>query len=79
MELIKVRALFKINEGQLDTFKALKQQLISVVKEKEKGTLMYDWYVNEDAMECAILRLPFALSRDGVKVEWRQEYDCINI
>ena len=55
MKLIKVRALFKINEGQLDTFMALKQQFISVVKEKEKGTLMYDWYVNEDTMECAVL------------------------
>ena len=55
MKLIKVRALFKINEGQLDAFKALKEQFISVVKEKEKGTLMYDWYINEDTMECAVL------------------------
>ena len=55
MKLIKVRALFKINEGQLETLKQLKEQLISVVKEKEKGTLMYDWYINEDAMECAVL------------------------
>ena len=57
MKLIKVRALFKINEGQLETFEQLKQQFISVVnqKEKEKGTLMYDWYVNEDTMECAVL------------------------
>ena len=55
MKLIKVRALFKINEGQLETLKQLKEQLISVVKEKEKGTLMYDWYINEDATECAVL------------------------
>lgn len=55
MELIKFRALFKINEGQLEAFKDLKEQFITVVKEKEKGTLMYDWYINEDTMECAVL------------------------
>ena len=55
MKLIKVRALFKINEGQLEAFKRIVSQFISAVKEKDKGTLMYDWYLNEDTMECSVL------------------------
>lgn len=55
MKLIKVRALFKINEGQLDAFKDITSQFISVVKEKDQGTLMYDWYLNENTMECSVL------------------------
>ena len=55
MKLIKLRALFKINEGQLEAFKQLVSQFISTVKEKDQGTLMYDWYLNEDTLECSVL------------------------
>lgn len=55
MEKIQVRALFKIDKGQLDAFKAITSQFISTVKEKDKGTLMYDWYLNEKTLECAVL------------------------
>ena len=55
MKLIKVRALFKIKEGKLEAFKQIVSQFISTVKEKDQGTLMYDWYLNEDTMECSVL------------------------
>jgi quinol monooxygenase YgiN len=55
MNKIQVRALFKINEGQLDAFKQITSQFIATVKEMDQGTLMYDWYLNEDTLECAIL------------------------
>jgi len=55
MEKIQVRALFKINEGQLDAFIKITSQFIATVKDKDQGTLMYDWYLNEDTMECAVL------------------------
>ncbi len=55
MKLIKLRALFKINEGQLEAFKQLVSQFISTVKEKDQGTLMYDWYLNKDTLECSVL------------------------
>ncbi len=55
MEKIQVRALIKINEGQLEAFKEITSQFISEVKEKDQGTLMYDWYLNEDTLECAVL------------------------
>lgn len=55
MEQIKFNALFKINEGKLEDFKALIPQFISTVKEKDPGTITYDWYLNEEKMECMVL------------------------
>jgi quinol monooxygenase YgiN len=55
MEQIKFNALFKISEGKLEDFKALIPQFISTVKEKDPGTIMYDWYLNEEKMECKVL------------------------
>ncbi len=55
MEQIKATALFKIKEGKLEEFKQLIPVLISIVKEKDPGTLTYDWYLNEDNMECTVL------------------------
>lgn len=55
MEQIKATALFKIKEGKLDEFKQLIPFLISTVKEQDPGTLTYDWYLNEDRMECVVL------------------------
>jgi len=55
MEQIKLNALFKINEGKLEAFKALIPELISAVKEKEPGAITYDWYLNEERMECKVL------------------------
>ena len=55
MKLIKLRALIKIKENQLEAFKQLIPQFISAVREKDQGTSMYDWYLNEDTMECSVL------------------------
>lgn len=55
MEQITATALFKIKEGKLEQFKKFIPVLISAVKEKDPGTLTYDWYLNEDKMECKVL------------------------
>jgi quinol monooxygenase YgiN len=55
MEQIKLHAHFKINEGKLEDFKNLIPQLIAKVKENEPGALEYDWYLNEEKMECKVL------------------------
>ena len=55
MEQIKATALFKIKEGKLEEFKQLIPVLISTVKEKDPGTLTYDWYLDENSMECVVL------------------------
>ena len=55
MEQIKANALFKIHDGKLEEFKNLIPFFISLVREKDPGTLTYDWYLNEDTMECTVL------------------------
>ena len=55
MEQIKFNAHFKINEGKLEAFKAIISQFISTVKEKEPDAITYDWYLNEESMECKVL------------------------
>ena len=55
MKQIKAKALLKIKEGKLDAFKNLVPQFISTVKEKDPGTLNYDWYLNEKNLECTVL------------------------
>ena len=57
MKEIKARALFKIKEGKLEEFKQLIPQFISTVKEKDPGTITYDWYLNEERMECGVLEV----------------------
>ena len=55
MEQIKATALFRIKEDKLEEFKQLIPVFISTVKEQDPGTLTYDWYLNEDSMECVVL------------------------
>ena len=55
MRKIKVIALFKIKEGKLNEFKQGVPGLINAVKKNEPGALTYDWYLNEEAMECMVL------------------------
>lgn len=55
MEQITATALFKIKDGKLEEFKRLIPVLISAGKEKDPGTLIYDWYLNEGNMECVVL------------------------
>lgn len=54
MSNIQTSALFKIHRGKLNEFKALAAQAIAIVKEKEKDTLQYDWFFNEDFPECVV-------------------------
>jgi quinol monooxygenase YgiN len=55
MKEIKAKALFKIKEGKLEEFRQLIPLFISAVKEKDPGTITYDWYLNEERMECMVL------------------------
>ena len=57
MEQIKAKALFNIKEGKLEDFKELIPHFISTVKEKDPGTLTYEWYLEEANMECTVLEM----------------------
>ncbi len=54
MKEIQVIAHLKIKPGRIDEFKELAQSCIEMVKQKDKGTLQYDWYYNEDNTVCIV-------------------------
>jgi hypothetical protein len=43
-----------IHDGKLEEFKALAVQCMQVVRERDSGTLQYDWFFNEDHTQCVI-------------------------
>jgi quinol monooxygenase YgiN len=51
---LQLSALMKIRESKLEGFKRQAAICISQVKEKDPGTLQYDWFLNSDKTECEI-------------------------
>ena len=51
---LQVSARMKIREGKLEGFKRQAAICISQVKEKDPGTLQYDWFLNSNKTECEI-------------------------
>jgi hypothetical protein len=47
----------KVRPGQLDGFRAQAAELVRLTREKDTQTLRYDWFINEDAMECEVHEL----------------------
>ena len=54
MNAIQVTARGTIHEGKLDEFKALAAQCMQIVRERDSGTLRYDWFLNEAQTECVV-------------------------
>ena len=44
----------KIREGMLDSFKRQATECIQQAKEKDPGTLQFDWFISTDNTECEI-------------------------
>ena len=55
MDKIQVNARAAIHEGKLEEFKALAAECMRLVREKDSGTLQYDWCFNEAQTECVVL------------------------
>ena len=55
MNRLQIAARWKIHEGQLIEYKKRAEQCLSIVKAKDKDTLVFDWYFNEDQTECVII------------------------
>jgi quinol monooxygenase YgiN len=51
---LQLSARMKIREGKVEGFKRQAAACISQVKEKDPGTLQYDWFLNSDNTECEI-------------------------
>jgi quinol monooxygenase YgiN len=54
MSKIQVSAKMKIREGMLDAFKRQATECIQQAKEKDAGTLQFDWFISTDNTECEI-------------------------
>jgi len=54
MNKIQVTARAAIHEGKLDEFKALAAECMRMVRERDSGTLQYEWFLNEDQTECVV-------------------------
>ena len=51
---LQVSAKMKIRPGKIEGFKNQAAECISVVKDKDPGTLQYDWFLSSDKTECEI-------------------------
>lgn len=51
MKNLQITANFIIHNGQLEAFKEVAEECMSIVTEKDHDTLQYDWYFNQDQTE----------------------------
>lgn len=54
MEEIHATGHLKIHSGKINEFKAIAEQCMKSVREKDTCTLKYDWFINEDQSECLV-------------------------
>jgi len=54
MDTIQVTARLTIHEGKLEEFKELAAQCMRSVRERDSGTLQYDWFFNDARTECVV-------------------------
>ena len=54
MSQLDVSVGMKVREGQLEGFKGQAAEVIRVTREKDTGTLRYDWFLSIDGTECEI-------------------------
>src|SRR5512134_337107 len=54
MSTFEVRARLKVREGKLDEFKRHAAELMRQTREKDTGTLAYDWFLSDDGTECEV-------------------------
>jgi quinol monooxygenase YgiN len=54
MSQFEVRARLKVRAGQLEEFKRHAAEMMRQTKEKDTGTLAYDWFLSADGTECEV-------------------------
>jgi len=55
MPKLDLIARFRIPEGRLEDFKPLAAQCLAAVREKDPGTLRYDWYLDESGTDGVVI------------------------
>jgi quinol monooxygenase YgiN len=54
MSQFEVRARLKVRDGQLEGFKRQAAEMMRQTREKDTGTVAYDWFLSNDGMECEV-------------------------
>src|SRR5512133_4244764 len=54
MGQFEVRARLKIREGQLEGFKRQAAEIMRQAREKDTGTVAYDWFLSSDGTQCEV-------------------------
>jgi len=54
MSQFEVRARLKVRDGRLEGFKQQAAEMMRQTREKDTGTLAYDWFLSEDGTECEV-------------------------
>jgi quinol monooxygenase YgiN len=52
MTKIGIHARARIHDGKLQDFKGVAERCVAIVRAKDPGTLLYDWYLSADEKEC---------------------------
>jgi quinol monooxygenase YgiN len=54
MNQFEVRARLRVREGKLEGFKQQAAEMMRVTRERDTGTLAYDWFLSADGTECEV-------------------------
>lgn len=54
MTRFEVRARLKVRDGKLEGFKRQAAEVMRQAKEKDTGTVAYDWFLSKDGTECEV-------------------------
>jgi quinol monooxygenase YgiN len=52
--MFEVTARLKVRDGELEGFKHQAAELIRLTREKDTGTLRYDWFLSDDGTSCEV-------------------------
>jgi quinol monooxygenase YgiN len=54
MSQFEVCAHLRVRDGQLEGFKRQAAEMMRVTREKDTGTLAYNWFLSKDGTECEV-------------------------
>jgi quinol monooxygenase YgiN len=54
MSTFEVRARLKVRDRQLEGFKRQAAEMMRQAREKDTGTLAYDWFLSNDGTKCEV-------------------------
>lgn len=54
MSQFEVRARLRVREGKLEEFKRQAAEVMRQAREKDTGTLAYDWFLSNDGIQCEV-------------------------